>query len=220
MYRYILGAAPHKGLLTLYWELPLTRGYWLYTGSCPSRGDTDSLWGAAPHKGLLTLYWELPLTRGYWLYTGSCPSRGDTDSLWGAAPHKGLLTLYWELPLTRGYWLYTGSCPSRGATDSMGSCPSQLPLQHCKSIIKIKHTNKCKIHAKFREDRTLNKISFPFWHFPFIIFDTAPIQLLGPSQHLKYVERPDKEVRDALQKWAIFLPLMFWASMLRWIWPI
>ncbi len=29
-------------LIRLYWELPLTRGFWLYIGSCPSRGDTDT----------------------------------------------------------------------------------------------------------------------------------------------------------------------------------
>ena len=81
----ILGAAPHEGLLTLYLELPLTKGYWLYIGSFPSRGATHSILGAAPHEGLLTLYWELPLmiTRGYRLYIGSCPSRGATDSIFG-----------------------------------------------------------------------------------------------------------------------------------------
>ena len=104
LYTTILGAAPHKGILTLYWELPLTRGYWLSIESCPSQGTTDSILGAAPHKGLLTLYWELPLTRGYWLYIESCPSQGDTDSLLGAVPHEGILTLYWELSLTtRGH---------------------------------------------------------------------------------------------------------------------
>ena len=35
LYLYILGAAPHEGLLPLYWELPLTRGYWLHIGTCP-----------------------------------------------------------------------------------------------------------------------------------------------------------------------------------------
>ncbi len=62
-------------LYKVYWELPLTRGYCLYIGSCPSRGATDSILGAAPHEGLLTLYWELPLTRDCWLYIGSCPLR-------------------------------------------------------------------------------------------------------------------------------------------------
>ena len=36
-----------------------------YIGSCPSRGDADSILGADPHQGILTLYWELPLMRGY-----------------------------------------------------------------------------------------------------------------------------------------------------------
>ncbi len=53
-YTVILGAAPHEGLLTLYCELPLTRGYWLYIGSCPSRRATDSILRAAPQDGLLT----------------------------------------------------------------------------------------------------------------------------------------------------------------------
>ncbi len=77
-------------IIILYWELPLTRGSWLY---------------------ILSLYWELPLTRGCWFYIGSCPlmrgcwlyigsypSRGDADSILGAAPHEGMLTILGSHP--------------------------------------------------------------------------------------------------------------------------
>ncbi len=60
----ILAAAPHEGLLILfcwYWELPLTRGYWLYIGSCPSRGATDSTLGTLFLVAMAT-YW-LPRKR-------------------------------------------------------------------------------------------------------------------------------------------------------------
>ncbi len=58
---------------TVYWELPLTRGYWFYIGSCPSRGATGSILGAAPHEGVEARHGELPLSRGWRGEIGRCP---------------------------------------------------------------------------------------------------------------------------------------------------